>query len=98
MGAGISPFMFTLSDDRTQLLVTFDATGVAAGQRWLWRTYRGGVLDPALSHEPEAWPFALSGEQVTITLTLAEGFAAGVPVRVEVFLEGNLLQAGEFTP
>jgi len=98
VGAGISPFAFTLSDDRAQLLVTFDATGVVAGQRWLWRTYRGGVEDAALSHEPEVWPFALPGEQVTITLSFPEGFAAGVTVRVEVFLEGNLLQAGEFTP
>ncbi|OFW52944.1 MAG: hypothetical protein A2V75_04710 [Actinobacteria bacterium RBG_16_70_17] len=96
--ARISSFTFALSEDRTELRATFDASGVAAGQRWLWRTYRGGIEDAALSHEPEVWPFAVPDYQVAITLTVPEGFAAGVPVRVEVFIEGNLLQAGEFTP
>jgi tetratricopeptide (TPR) repeat protein len=96
--ARISSFTFALSEDRTELQATFDATGVAAGQRWLWRTYRGGVEDAALSYEPEVWPFAVPDYQVAITLTAPEGFAAGVPVRVEVFIEGNLLQAGEYTP
>ena len=98
VAAEISPLGFSLSDDRTELDVTFDATGVAAGQRWLWRTYRSGVVEENLSAAPEAWPFAVPDQQVTITLTLPGGFAAGVPVRVEVFIEGNLLQAGEFTP
>lgn len=96
--ARISSFTFALSEDRTELQVIFDASGVVAGQRWLWRTYRGGIEDAALSHEPEVWPFAVPDYQVAITLTAPEGFAAGVPVRVEVFIEGNLLQAGEFTP
>lgn len=96
--AGIAPFTFTLSEGRTQLLVTFDAAGVVSGQRWLWRSYLDGLESSALSHEPEVWPFAVPDQQVTITLTLPEGFTPGVPVRVEVFLEGNLLQAGEFTP
>jgi tetratricopeptide (TPR) repeat protein len=96
--AAVSPLSFVLSEDRTLLSVAFDATGVVAGQRWLWRTYRDGEEDPTLSHEPEVWPFAVPDQQVTITLTDATGFAAGVTVRVEVFIEGNLLQAGEFTP
>ena len=51
------------------------------------------------SAEPEVWPFGVPDEPaLTITLDLPGGFAAGVPVRVEVFVEGNLLQAGEFTP
>jgi hypothetical protein len=69
-----------------------------AGQRWLWRAYRDGLDDAVLSSEPEVWPFAVPDDQVTIILTLPEGFPAGVPVRVEVFLEGDLLQAGEYTP
>jgi len=96
--ARISPFTFALSADRTELVVTFDATGVVAGQRWLWRTYRGGVEDALLSPEPEVWPFAVPDYRAAITLTVPEGFVAGVPVRVEVFVEGNLLQAGEFSP
>jgi tetratricopeptide (TPR) repeat protein len=98
VAAQISALTFALSEDRTELRATFDATGVVAGQRWLWRAYRDGLEDAVLSSEPEAWPFAVPDDQVTITLTLPEGFTAGVPVRVEVFIEGNLLQAGEYTP
>jgi tetratricopeptide (TPR) repeat protein len=96
--AQISALTFALSEDRTELRATFDATGVVAGQRWLWRAYRDGLDDAVLSSEPEVWPFAVPDDQVTIILTLPEGFPAGVPVRVEVFLEGDLLQAGEYTP
>ena len=98
VGAGISALTFALSEDRTELRATFDATGVVAGQRWLWRAYRDGLEDAVLSSEPEVWPFPVPDDQVTITLTLPEGFPAGGPVRVEVFIEGNLLQAGEYTP
>lgn len=98
MSAEVTPLSFTLSEDRTALQATFDATGVVAGQRWWWRTYVGGVEDATLSSEPGVWSFGIPGDQVIITLTLPDGFAAGMPVRVEVFIEGNLLQAGEFTP
>jgi tetratricopeptide (TPR) repeat protein len=94
--AEVSRLAFALSDDRTELQVTFDATGVVAGQRWLWRTYRGWVEDPALSAVPEVWSFGVPDGSAVITLTLADGFEAGVPVRVEIFFEGNLLQAGEY--
>lgn len=90
---------FTLSADGTRLVATFAVTGAAEGQSWLWRTYRGGVEDAILSSEPQAWAFGAPDEPaLTITLDLPGGFAAGVPVRVEVFFEGNLVQAGEFTP
>jgi hypothetical protein len=90
---------FTLSEDGTRLVATFAVTGAAEGQSWLWRTYRGGVEDATLSAEPRAWAFGVPDEPaLTITLDLPGGFAAGVPVRVEVFFEGNLVQAGEFTP
>lgn len=94
----VAPPSFTLSDDGTRLVATFAVTGVAEGQSWLWRTYRGGFEDPTLSEEPQAWAFGVPDEALTITLDLPGGFAAGVTVRVEVFFEGNLLQAGEFTP
>jgi tetratricopeptide (TPR) repeat protein len=90
---------FALSEDGTRLVATFAVTGAAEGQSWLWRTYRGGAEDAALSAEPQAWAFGVPDEPaLTITLDLPGGFAAGVPVRVEVFFEGNLVQAGEFAP
>jgi tetratricopeptide (TPR) repeat protein len=89
---------FTLSDDRTSLVASFAVTGVVEGQRWLWRTYRGGVEDASMSSEPQSWAFGVPDEELEITLTLDGGFPAGVPVRVEVFFEAALVQAGEFTP
>ena len=90
---------FTLSEDGTRLVATFTVTGAAEGQSWLWRTYRGGAEDAVLSAEPQAWSFGVPDEPaLTITLDLPGGFGAGVPVRVEVFFEGYLVQAGEFTP
>ena len=89
---------FTLSDDRTSLVASFAVTGVVEGQRWLWRTYRGGVEDASMSSEPQSWAFGVPDEELEITLTLDGGFPAGVPVRLEVFFEAALVQAGEFTP
>jgi tetratricopeptide (TPR) repeat protein len=89
---------FALSDDGTRLVATWSVTGMAEGERWLWRTYLGGVEDADLSSEPQVWSFGIPDDTLTITLDQPGGFAAGVPVRVEVFVEGNLLQAGEFTP
>jgi tetratricopeptide (TPR) repeat protein len=90
---------FALSEEGTRLVAVFAVTGAAEGQSWLWRTYRGGVEDATLSAEPQAWDFGVPDEPaLTITLDLPGGFAAGVPVRVEVFFGGNLVQAGEFTP
>ncbi len=90
---------FTLSEGGTRLVATFAVTGAAEGQSWLWRVYRGGVEDATLSSGPQPWSFGVPDEPaLTITLDLPGGFTAGVPVRVEVFFEGNLVQAGEFTP
>jgi tetratricopeptide (TPR) repeat protein len=95
----VAPPSFTLSEDRARLVATFAVAGAAEGQSWLWRTYRGGLEDPTLSAEPQPWAFGVPDEpELAITLDLPGGFAAGVTVRVEVFFEGNLLQAGEFTP
>jgi tetratricopeptide (TPR) repeat protein len=95
----VAPPSFTPSADGTRLVATFAVTGAAEGQSWLWRTYRGGLEDPTLSSGPQPWAFGVPEEpELTITLDLPGGFPAGVTVRVEVFFEGNLLQAGEFTP
>lgn len=88
----------SLSPSVDGLTASFDATGVAEGTRWLYRTYRGGVLDRALSIEPQPWPFAVPDDRVTIDLAPPEGFPAAVPVRLEVFLDGYLVGAGDYLP
>jgi tetratricopeptide (TPR) repeat protein len=96
VAATVSAPSFSLSADRVLLEVVFDATGVESGQRWLYRTYLDGVETAVLSIDPEAWPFAVPTAQVTVPLTLAGGFPSGAVIRVEVFIEGNLLGVGEF--
>jgi tetratricopeptide (TPR) repeat protein len=94
-----TPPVFSLSAEGTRLVATFAVSGVAEGQSWLWRTYRGGLDDATLSSEPQAWSFGVPDEpQLNITLDLPAGFAAGVTVRVELFFEGRLVSAGEYTP
>ncbi|MFH1329491.1 MAG: tetratricopeptide repeat protein [Actinomycetota bacterium] len=99
VAVAMSPPSFRLSAEGTRLVAVFAVTGVSEGQSWLWRTYRGGAEDPTLSAEPQPWTFGVPDEpELNITLDLPGGFAPGVPVRLEVFFEGNLVQAGEFTP
>jgi tetratricopeptide (TPR) repeat protein len=94
-----APPIFSLSEDRTRLVAVFAVSGATSGQSWLWRTYRGGLDDPTLSSGPQGWSFGVPDEpELNITLDLPGGFPAGTPVRVELFFEGNLIAAGEFTP
>jgi tetratricopeptide (TPR) repeat protein len=97
VAATLSVPSFVLSKDRTRLEVAFDATGVEPGQRWLYRTYLDGVESTALSIDPQAWPFGVPAAQVTVPLAFPDGLPSGVVVRVEFFIEGNLLAAGEYT-
>ena len=52
----IAPVVHPLWDG-ARLVAVFAVTGVAEGQPWLWRTYRGGVEDATLSAEPQPWAF-----------------------------------------
>jgi tetratricopeptide (TPR) repeat protein len=97
VAASMSAPVFSLSEDRMRLEVSSNATGVESGQRWLYRTYLDGVEVAALSTEPEVWSFEVPAAQVTVPLTRSEGFPSGTRVRVEFFIEGNLLAAGEFS-
>ena len=93
--ATITDLQFTLSPDHTTLDIDFDYAGVAEGQRWLYRTYVDGLWQEDWSIEPEPWPFDVPDGGVTITLT--GSFDKDEIVRTEIFLEGNLLAAGELT-
>jgi tetratricopeptide (TPR) repeat protein len=89
--------VFTLSDDGEELLVEFDYEGVEAEQDWLYHTYIDGLRENSFSTDPEEWPFTTPDGGVVLTFTEPAGFSSGSVLRTEVFLEGNLLTAGELT-
>lgn len=95
--ATVGALQFQLSADHTELEVDFDYEGVEPDQQWSYRTYRDGSLDSGLSIEPEPWSFPTPDGGVILTFTDGEGFEPGTVIRTEVFIEGNLLSAGEFT-
>ena len=88
---------FTLSPNRRKLRAVFDYEGVEEGQKWLYHTYIDGVREDAYSIEEEEWSFEVPDGGVVLTFTDGDRFDHGSEVRTEVFLEGNLLAAGEYT-
>lgn len=87
---------FALSADRTTLEVTFDYTGMSADQEWIYRSYINDVRKNEYSTEPEPWAFQVPSGGLVLTFTEPAGFTSGDVIRTEVFVEGNLLNAGEF--
>ncbi|MPZ68850.1 MAG: hypothetical protein GEU71_04910 [Actinobacteria bacterium] len=87
---------FELSADRTTLEVTFDYDGMSADQEWIYRSYINDVVKKEYSTEPEPWSFQVPSGGLVLTFTEPAGFTSGDVIRTEVFVEGNLLNAGEF--
>ena len=87
---------FELSPDGTTLEVLFDYDGMETGQEWLYRTYVNDVQKNEFSTDPEPWAFQVPSGGLVLTFTEPAGFTSGDVMRTEVFVEGNLLGAGEF--
>ncbi len=88
---------FELSPDRTTIEVTFDYDGMSTDQEWIYRSYVNYVKKNEYSTEPEPWAFQVPSGGLILTFTEPAGFTSGDIIRTEVFVEGNLLDAGEFT-
>jgi hypothetical protein len=68
-----------------------------AGQRFIYRTYLDDVESDLLSLGAAApWQLAVPDGTAFVEITLDAGFR-GHTVRVEFYVEGNLLAIGEFT-
>ncbi|MDQ3991021.1 MAG: tetratricopeptide repeat protein, partial [Actinomycetota bacterium] len=94
--ATVAPLVFDLSADRTEVTVEFDYTAMESDHRWQYRTYVDGVLDEDFTKEPETWEFDVPDGGLVLTFTKPDGFESGTEIRTEVFVEGNLLSAGEY--
>jgi hypothetical protein len=97
--AKVGPLVFQLATAK-DLKVTFRYTGVKPTDHWLYQTYVDGVRERSFSFGPQLWAksgFLAPDGGVTLTFTLGGGWARGTRVRTEVFLEGNLLSARQYT-
>ncbi len=100
VAAKVTAPTFTLSPDGVTLRVSFTYTGLKSGEPWLYRTYVNGVRDDnfSIASQPfDATRFDVPDGGIDLTFTDQRGFQAGQVIRVEVFVEGNLLAANEFT-
>jgi hypothetical protein len=91
---------FVLSPDRTTLTVSFTYTGMKADEPWLYRTYVNGVRDDnfSIASQPfDATRFDVPDGGIDLTFTDQRGAQTGQVIRVEVFVEGNLLASSEYT-
>jgi tetratricopeptide (TPR) repeat protein len=87
----------SLSSEGTSLLVTFEFSGVGRGERFIYRTAVDGVEAEGLSLTAAiSWPWETPGGSASLVLNDDAGFR-GHTVRVELYLEGNLLALGEFS-
>ncbi len=97
VSATFSPPDFTLDPSGTALRLLWEYTGVETGQRFIYRTFLDDVEREDLSlAATQSWSLAVPDGSAFIDLTLVDGFA-GHTVRVEFYLEGNLMAIGEFT-
>ena len=95
--ATIGNFRFELSPDRTVLNVHFSYEGMKQGEPWLYDTYIGDERSEGFSPPPQRWSFDVPDGGIVLTLTDATGWKRGTGVRVEIFVEGNLLGIGRYT-
>lgn len=97
VAAVLGPPDFTLGEDGTVLRVDFSYTGMETGQRFIYRTHLDGVESDLLSlASADPWQLAVPDGSAFVELTLDAGFR-GHRVRVEFYVEGNLLAIGEFS-
>jgi tetratricopeptide (TPR) repeat protein len=81
---------------RGRLVARVAYRGVPTGSRWLYDTYVDGKRAPALSYGPKGWQFPTRDGGFDVTFTNLGSFVReGSVLRIEVFLEGKLMTAGE---
>jgi tetratricopeptide (TPR) repeat protein len=85
---------FTTEEDR--IVATVPSSNVRDGDQWMYRVYVDNGYRRLLSKKPSAWAGPGSGD-LTIEIPTEVTFGPGTLIRVEVFVDGNLLSSGEFT-
>lgn len=93
MGVSFGPPTFEVSD--TGLSATFGYEGMQDGLLWQDRWYVDGQLNDSLSPTREPWSAGVSGEW-TVKTSDSQRLQPGT-YRVELYVEGQLVQSGETT-
>jgi tetratricopeptide (TPR) repeat protein len=94
--AAIGPLTFFINDAGTEIEAEFDYSGMTEDHTRLYRVYLDGTLDETLSIESGPWTLEGPEGVGVLTLPYDDGFLPGTVVRVEVFIDGNLLSSGEY--
>ena len=90
---------FTLSADGLTLEAEVSYTGMKDGQSWLYRIFVDGLPDENSSIESQPFDasrFSVPDGRLTLKVPSKNRFTPGQWIRVEIFVEGNLLTAGEY--
>jgi tetratricopeptide (TPR) repeat protein len=92
--AAISDLTLSANNEGTVVRAEFTYTGVESTHQWLYRTYVDRVEAPNLSRVTEPWTLEVPDGEAVFEITYPAGLR-GTTVRVELFVEGNLLAAAE---
>jgi tetratricopeptide (TPR) repeat protein len=82
------------NDEGTVIGAEFTYTGADPANRWLYRTYVDRIEAPNLSRVTEPWTLDVPDGEAVFEITYPPGLR-GTTVRVEIFVEGNLLAVAE---
>ncbi len=97
--ATLTPLAFTLSPDATALRIGFRYAKARPADRLLYRTYLNGQRSDSDSFGPKSWrSLGFTTPAGSVKLTLREQpWQPGTRVRIEVYVNANLLSAGAYT-
>lgn len=90
----IPAMTLTALDDGTRIRAEFTYQDSDASHRWMYRTYVNRVEVATLSRVPEPWTLDVPDGVAIFDITHPSGLR-GTTVRVEIFIEGNLVAAAE---
>jgi tetratricopeptide (TPR) repeat protein len=90
----VTAMTLSADDGGTLVRAEFTYTGADPANRWLYRTYVDRIEAPNLSRVAEPWTLAVPDGVAVFEITYPSGLR-GTTVRVEIFVEGNLLAAAE---
>jgi hypothetical protein len=94
VSTAVPDLTLSANQEGTVIRADFTYTGADPGHRWLYRTYVDRVEAPNLSRVAEPWTLEVPDGAAVFEITYPPGLR-GTTVRVEIFIEGNLLAAAE---
>lgn len=90
----LTPLRFELARDRSTLAVSFDYSRATPADTIFYRTYVNGVKNAEHSRPPQTFKrlgLDTPDSGATLTIPRTGGWRAGQQVRIELYVDGNLL-------